>query len=92
MKYIIKKGNNDTLIKSILANRVNWKESKNYLGTSYNFKWQPTKHRIEYCLLNRNSTNIKVNIQFIFILKIIIFRWLITLNLNLKFLIKNGYF
>ena len=36
--------------------RSNWKEQTSY-STNYNYKWQETNKRIEYCLLNKSNLN-----------------------------------
>jgi hypothetical protein len=37
--------------------RSNWKELSAPMSTGYNYKWQETKKRIEYVLLNKNVIN-----------------------------------
>ena len=37
--------------------RSNWKELSVPGSTNYNYKWQETKRKIEYVLLNKNVLN-----------------------------------
>jgi hypothetical protein len=37
--------------------RINWKELNIPGSTNYNYKWQETKRKIEYVLLNKNFLN-----------------------------------
>jgi hypothetical protein len=40
--------------------RVNWKEASSFMTTAYSYKWSNNKRGIEYCLLSKNSPNIRV--------------------------------
>ena len=44
-------------MKRCFTHRSNWKELSAPMSTGYNYKWQETKKRIEYVLLNKNVMN-----------------------------------
>ena len=56
-QYVIRKGNNYDLMKKCFMLRSNWKELSVPGSTNYNYKWQETKRKIEYVLLNKNVLN-----------------------------------
>ena len=56
----MKPGNNPDIVRRCFQHRVNWKESGNLFTTAYNYKWGQNKKSMEFCLLNKKSTNKKV--------------------------------
>lgn len=54
-KYIVTQGNNSKLIREAMKKRFWWVEIPNF-NTMFNFKWQPTSHRMKFSELGKGGT------------------------------------
>lgn len=58
-QFYVGKGNNATLLKTILNKRPNWQPTDEY-NLNFNFKWLQSNKRIYYCLLSNKDNHIRV--------------------------------
>ena len=64
-KFVVTQGNNSKLIKEAMRKRSWWVEIPNF-NTAFNFKWQPTSHRIKFLDLPKDSNSLQTVNHFEF--------------------------